>query len=263
MDAVGITASIAQLVAYGHSVAQSLLRLYQAVRAGPAAYRGQKSNISILLSIVSRVCQQNLPQEELVVPLLVDISELAYKILNILEQKGFLGLNWTLIVRREVLSEAFVSLDSKRDLLHLYISERNQHTLSQIQLDTAQLNMSFSGTNIRTLRDLSTTNTTTESTTAESSKKENKAGSNMRDPTKTVSDIFNDILTIRADRAMKLANGGAYVNAADGEVRGNGQQNWGNGHSSTYIEGERHKISDHGKSTIGDRNPSNPSVGAS
>lgn len=135
MDVLGATASIAQLAAYGKSACQQLFRLYRAVRSGPATYRDQSLNISILLSIVDRVRTQEKPQEDLILQLLVDISTLARKIHDLLGQRGVFGLNWALIIGREALSEAFTSLNGKKDLLHLHILERNQHALTQIQTD--------------------------------------------------------------------------------------------------------------------------------
>lgn len=189
MEALGLTASITQLAAYGHSAVQSLLRLYQAVRAGPAAYRDQQSNVSILFSIICRIYQRDLVGEESISPLLSDIAKLARKIQALLEQKGFLGLNWALIVRPESLSEAFVSLDEKRKLLHLHLSERNQDALSQIRTDTTQLMMSLAGPGRR--REGERSYAGTGIAPANFTNAQNNAGSSMQYQTQMVSGILN------------------------------------------------------------------------
>ncbi|KAF2234690.1 hypothetical protein EV356DRAFT_532733 [Viridothelium virens] len=135
MDVLGATASAVQLTEYGRSALLQLVRLYQAVRNGPAACRDQQFNLSILLNIVNRVGQQEGLREDPIPQLLVDISALAKDIYALLETKGLFGLNWALITGRATLSEAFVSLNGKKDLLHLHISERTQNVLSQIRSD--------------------------------------------------------------------------------------------------------------------------------
>ncbi|KAI9685090.1 MAG: hypothetical protein M1822_005482 [Bathelium mastoideum] len=140
MDLIGETASVSQLVAYGGSVARCLLRLSRAIRHGPAAYRDQELNVSILLDIVQRVRWQERLQAP-ITRLLQDISELAWKIQEFLRQRGFLGLNWSVIARSEAVSEAFAALNTKKDLLHLHISERSQVALNQIQSDINRIIM--------------------------------------------------------------------------------------------------------------------------
>ena len=189
MDLVGATASIAQLAAYGHSVIQRLLHLYEAIRTGPAVYRDQKSNISILLDIVHRTCDQDSTQGEVILPLLVDISALACRILNLLDRKGFLGLNWTLLIRHEILSEAFTSLNGKRDLLHLHISERNQTVLSQIRIDIAKINGNFLAECRQVAAGATSTTTTVEDTPVELTSQQNGKENNSSGNTQGVCEI--------------------------------------------------------------------------
>ncbi|KAI9679015.1 MAG: hypothetical protein M1822_007441 [Bathelium mastoideum] len=139
MDILGTTASAIQLTGYGKSVFHQLVRLCKAVRHGPAAYRDQLFNITILLNIVKRIPEQGELQQDPIPQLLVDIAKLAHDIQTLLKKKGPFGLNWALITGWEALSQTFTSLNEKRDLLHLHISERNQNVLTQIRSDIIQM----------------------------------------------------------------------------------------------------------------------------
>ncbi|KAI9667851.1 MAG: hypothetical protein M1821_000670 [Bathelium mastoideum] len=142
MEVLGATASAVQLTEYGKSAFCQLIRLYKAVHNGPAAYRDQSFNIFILLNIVQRMREQENLHEDPIPQLLVEISILAHKINAALEKKGLFGLHWALITGWNALSETFASLNGKRDLLHLHISERNQNVLSQIRSDIVRLSRS-------------------------------------------------------------------------------------------------------------------------
>ncbi|KAF2235937.1 hypothetical protein EV356DRAFT_513510 [Viridothelium virens] len=247
MDLIGLTASIAQLAAYGKSVARQLSRLYNAIRTGPDAYRDQASNISVLLNIVSRVGEQRTLQEESILLLLREISVLVGKIQNLLDQKGIFGLNWALIARSEALSEAFVALNTKRDLLHLYISERNHNVLSQIQNNIIEMNRNHQGQKVSQVQDQA----------------------NARFPLATTASPFETAL-VTWDRTGQAENSGSYANTSTQRTTTGGanvganvdmkqmnvthhaRQQWANGYQGApTIKAEDMTIGDNAESRIG------------
>ncbi|KAE9363802.1 hypothetical protein N431DRAFT_564386 [Stipitochalara longipes BDJ] len=139
MDAVSGVASISQLFVYGHSVTKSLIRLYKAVQNGPAAFRDQKFNVSLLLEITKRVSQRTSSENETILLLFVQITESVHSIINLLEQRGILGINWVSFTKNEALTVAFESLGRKRDLLQLHISQEGLEILNRIQSDIASM----------------------------------------------------------------------------------------------------------------------------
>ena len=145
MEVIGGLASIGQLIAYGHSAARCLQRLYVQVRDGPSIYQNEKSNIRVLLDVLDRLCTQGSAVTESVLALLVDISALACTIISLLQQRGLLGLNWAVIIGQRKLSEAFKSLTIKRHLLHLFIAENNHELLTEIREDVAQMSQNLNG----------------------------------------------------------------------------------------------------------------------
>jgi hypothetical protein len=145
MDIIGGLASVGQLIAYGHSAARCLQRLYMQMRDGPSIYQNEKSNIRVLLDVLDRLCKQESVVSESVLALLVDISALACTIISLLQQRGLFGLNWTVIIGHRKLSEAFKSLTTKRQLLHLFIAENNHELLTEIREDVTQMSQNLTG----------------------------------------------------------------------------------------------------------------------
>jgi hypothetical protein len=142
MDVIGGLASITQLVAYGHSVTKSLIQLYKAVQNGPTAFQDQKFNISLLLEIIGRICKRKSLQTESILLLFVQITDSAKSIENLLVQKATLGSNWISLIKSKTLAEAFESLNKKKEILQLHISDKNHELLSCIQSDMASMNHS-------------------------------------------------------------------------------------------------------------------------
>jgi len=139
MDVIGGVASIAQLVDFGFSVTKSLIQLYKAVQNGPAAFRDQKFNVCLLLKITERICQRTSTDNESILLLFVQISDSIHSIINLLEQRGILGINWVLFTKSETLAAAFESLSRKRDLLQLHISEEGLELLYRIRSDITSM----------------------------------------------------------------------------------------------------------------------------
>ena len=137
MDFIGGLASITQLIAYGQSVTKSLIQLYKAVQNGPAAFQDQKFNISLLLEIIERICKRESLKTESILLLFIQVTDSAKSIENLLAQKATLGNNWISLIKSETLAEAFESLNKKKEILQLYISDKNHELLNCIQSDIA------------------------------------------------------------------------------------------------------------------------------
>lgn len=144
MDVISGIASVSQLGAYGQSAARCLQRLYLRVHEGPSLYQREKTNISALLDVIKRVCKQESVATENVLALLVDISSLASDILSLLQRHGFLGINWTLVICPQSLSDAFQALTAKRELLHLSIAQSNHELSIDIQKNFEEMNQTMS-----------------------------------------------------------------------------------------------------------------------
>jgi hypothetical protein len=140
MDVIGGLASITQLIAYGHSVTKSLIQLYKAVQNGPTAFQDQKFNISLLLEIIESICKRKSLQTESILLLFVQITDSAKSIENLLVQKATLGNIWISLIKSKTLAEAFESLNKKKEILQLHISDKNHELLSCIQSDMASMN---------------------------------------------------------------------------------------------------------------------------
>lgn len=142
MDAIGLiggAAGVSQLVAYGHTATKYLIKLYKAVRDGPTAFQDQRYNISLLLKITEQICRRNSSQNESILSLFVRITDTVHSIVELLEQRGILGINWILVTNTETLAQAFESLNRKRDLLQLHLSQESHELLSRIQVDITSM----------------------------------------------------------------------------------------------------------------------------
>jgi hypothetical protein len=139
MDVVSGVASISQLANYGYSVTKSLIQLFKAVQHGPAAFRDQKFNVCLLLKITEKICQRSSSENESILLLFVQITDSVHSIINLLEPRGILGINWASFTKSETLAAAFESLSWKRDLLQLHISQEGFELLNRIPSDIASM----------------------------------------------------------------------------------------------------------------------------
>ncbi|KAI9660654.1 MAG: hypothetical protein M1821_010006 [Bathelium mastoideum] len=258
MDIIASTASVAQLVAYSHSAVQKLFRLHQAVRNGPTSYSDQKTNISILLHIVRRISRQGILQEELVLPILVEISAIACRIECLLNQKGIFGYHWTSLGSCKTLSEAFFSLNTKRDLLHLCISGENQETLDQVRLDIAQMSANLPDSGKGTVEKVADSGKRTAEKVTDSCKKTAKKISEggKRAVKKTPKGCGT------STSATTSPTRGAVIKAKDTKASNSGNLSVGCGYGNPPDIDLDGTSADGGISTIGDRYAANPEDGA-
>ena len=133
MEVVGEVASATQLGAYSSCVAGYLLRLYRAVQEGPSTVKDRLGNVKVLIGIVSRISNDISPDEELWIPLLIEIGTIAKALADLLDQRGQLRTAWTLIAKGDKIEDAFKALDEKNKLLLLYLTQQTHSTLYHIQ----------------------------------------------------------------------------------------------------------------------------------
>jgi hypothetical protein len=141
MEVIGGAASVSQLVVYISSSARTLHRLYTELRNGDSAYRNEETNIGLLLNILQRLERQDLEDHNPVLPVLIAISGLACQVLNLLQPRKVFGINWTPITAQDKLNSAFESLDKKRRLLHLYVSQTHHDALVDLRETIDRSNM--------------------------------------------------------------------------------------------------------------------------
>jgi len=144
MDAIAGAASVSQLVAYSFSSIRYLQQLYTELKTGNSVYRNEEKNISLLLDVIKRLSSQNVPDSDPILPILIDISGLACEILHLLRPKRLLGYNWTSFTTQDKINLAFESLDKKRKLLHLYISQANNEALVALRETVEKQNANHS-----------------------------------------------------------------------------------------------------------------------
>jgi hypothetical protein len=138
MEVVSCAASVSQLVVYIASSSRKLERLCHEIRDGFAIYREEESNICLLLNILQRLSQRAIADAEPILPVLIAISGIACQVLYLLQPNKIFGINWTPITAHEKISAAFLSLDKKRKLLHLYLSQAHYDALRDLQ-DTIEV----------------------------------------------------------------------------------------------------------------------------
>ncbi|KAF1834160.1 hypothetical protein BDW02DRAFT_473231, partial [Decorospora gaudefroyi] len=123
MEIIGTSASVSQLVVYISSSTNTLRKLYTELQNADSVYREEKTNIGLLLNILQRLAQQNIQDCNPLVPIIIATSGIASQVLHLLQPRRKFGINWTPITTQDRLSSAFESLEKKRRLLHLYISQ--------------------------------------------------------------------------------------------------------------------------------------------
>lgn len=147
MEFVGCAASVSQLVVYISSSAASLQRLYVELRSGDSTYRSEANNIDLLLNIFQRLSRRTIEDCNPVLPILIAISGIACEVLCLLKPRRVFGINWTPITAQDRINSAFESLDKKRRILHLYISQAHHEALVDLREAIDRSNMANPGKN--------------------------------------------------------------------------------------------------------------------
>ena len=135
MEIVSGIASVAQLVAYSHVAAQRLVQLHKAAQNGPVFCRTQRSNIVFLLGSIQRICIDQAPNVEIILPLLIATANLATSLLNLLKPKGALYNHWLWVTKRQEIEDSFCALNDKTRLLQLHVTERVYSIVSHVHKD--------------------------------------------------------------------------------------------------------------------------------
>ena len=135
MEIVGGIASVAQLLAYSRVAAQRLVQLYKATQNGPVFCRTQRSNIVFLLESIQRICIDEAPNADTVLPLLIATVDLATSLLNLLKPKGPLYNHWLWVTKGQEIEDSFCALNDKTRLLQLHVTERIYKIVSHVHQD--------------------------------------------------------------------------------------------------------------------------------
>ncbi|EUC47077.1 hypothetical protein COCMIDRAFT_3933 [Bipolaris oryzae ATCC 44560] len=135
MEFVGCAASVSQLLVYLSSSAVNLQRLYSELVHCNSNYRDEATNIRLLLHTLQRLGRQHLDDDDNspVLPVLISISGTACQVLHLLKPKRLFGINWAPVTSQNKISSAFETLNKKRNLLHLYISQEHQEALVDLR----------------------------------------------------------------------------------------------------------------------------------
>lgn len=140
MEIVGGIASATQLVVYSQAVAQRLVQLYKAAQEGPVFCRTQRFNIRILLESIQRLCLQEAPDNDSILPLLIATENTATWLLNLLEPKGTFYNCWLWVSKGPEIESAFRALNDKTRLLQLHITERTYNIVAHVREDIKNMN---------------------------------------------------------------------------------------------------------------------------
>lgn len=142
MDILGGVASVAQLAAYSHVVAKRLMQLQKAAQDGPSFCRAQRFNIRFLLETIQRICADESPNTDSILPLLITTANLATLLLKLLKPKGtfYNYLLWA--SKGQEIENAFRALNDKTRLLQLHILERTYNLMRNVQRDIKTMNPS-------------------------------------------------------------------------------------------------------------------------
>lgn len=141
---IGCAASISQLGVYLATSAVILKKLYTELQNADSIYRNEASNIQLLLTIFQKLPEKKIEDHDPVLPVLIAISTLSTEVLGLLEPRRRFGINWAPIASRDKINSAFESLEKKRRLLHLYISQAHQTALIDLRHTIDQSNMANS-----------------------------------------------------------------------------------------------------------------------
>lgn len=136
MELVGCAASVSQLLVYLSSSAISLQRLYTEFVHCNSTYRDEATNIRLLLYTLQRLGRQHVDDDDdhsPVLPVLISISGIACQVLHLLKPKRIFVIDWAPVTSKDKIILAFETLDKKRNLLHLYISQEHQEALVDLR----------------------------------------------------------------------------------------------------------------------------------
>ncbi|EMD89663.1 hypothetical protein COCC4DRAFT_106295, partial [Bipolaris maydis ATCC 48331] len=135
MELVGCAASVSQLLVYLSSSAISLQRLYTEFVHCNSIYRDEATNIRLLLYTLQRLGRQHVDDDDHspVLPVLISISGIACQVLHLLKPKRIFVIDWAPVTSKDKIILAFETLDKKRNLLHLYISQEHQEALVDLR----------------------------------------------------------------------------------------------------------------------------------
>ena len=143
MDVVSGAASVAQLVNYSHGAVRQLVHLYKAAQEGSSFCRTQRSNIGFLLESIQRICTEEAPDTDSILPLLIATAGLATSLLILLKPKGTWGSGWHWISKGHEIESAFSALNDKTRLLQLHITEKTYSVVARVQKDIKLMNQSL------------------------------------------------------------------------------------------------------------------------
>jgi len=133
MEVIGCAASVSQLLVYVTASAFRLHRLCSVLRNGTSIYRDEETNVSLLLAILHRLPGQDKQAKDSIFPILLGITDVARQTLHLLQPKTICGINWTPLLSHGKIQLAFQSLEEKRRLLHLYISQAHHEALIDLR----------------------------------------------------------------------------------------------------------------------------------
>ena len=143
MDIVGGAASVTQLVNYSHGAIRQLVQLYKAAQEGSSFCRTQRFNIGFLLESIQRICTEEAPDTDSILPLLIATAGLATSLLILLKPKGTWRNSWHLIAKGHEIESAFSALNDKTRLLQLHITEKTYNIVTRVQKEIKHMNQSL------------------------------------------------------------------------------------------------------------------------
>lgn len=140
MEVVGAVASVSQLIAYSKSAVLVLRGLYKDLRKHPLEWGKQATELDLLLHILERFARRHHSDSEAlpgaVLLLLLDLSAIAQSARALVasaQSAGLWGVRWAAFRAARDLPDVLKSLQSKRKLLQLFISEHNLEISSAIR----------------------------------------------------------------------------------------------------------------------------------
>ncbi|OTA65817.1 hypothetical protein K449DRAFT_403297 [Hypoxylon sp. EC38] len=136
MDALSAAAASAQLIGYCYSASRALFAVIKDIKEGPSMYSAQKANLQLLLWIVGQLSNHTIESDEgrdIVISLIIDISELASRARNLMNERSpLLKSIWNSQAKRSAIVAIFDALSTKRELLQLIVTHNNSSLLSRI-----------------------------------------------------------------------------------------------------------------------------------
>lgn len=136
MELVGAVASVSQLISYSYSVSNLIAQLITDTQAGPVVHRHKVADIQLLDLLIKDILKTprrfSSTQEELLIPIIIQISATICKIQTLLSQPRSCRLIaiLTTSARRSELCEEFNTLESKRHFLSLYLVQDTSRQIS-------------------------------------------------------------------------------------------------------------------------------------